>query len=583
MDNKKTVSGLLLAALAGVGGMVLVNTETGEVTNYTPRAEYVEKGHGPIVDTRTFKQCFEAEDWECTKPRIAACQEITDLGKAKCRKRLLDGESIEDMKMSITLKNGDVIAPGETFSVVADAATEFDAPAGQHPELELDDPITPANKLTLPLTDTATATEKTATLPSDMGTSEGAAIGFTEPGAASTGRIVAVDDEAAPTPPPPEGGTSSGLFPGTNIRFRSMIGARPGTQRTWGTDNSYVQEQYLAEGFDQVMALAPNVFNDPDVDAGLRLAVLWKAFYVDHNIVPPDSATARDPNWPNYNWNDYDWISDLMQAPLVTDGTLNLILMIMDTYTSHNNALPNFMTANPDWHWKETPLAERVRMDNPVALGHLVDFYVALVTKYGNSDLAAIVLGEYFAGSASKYPAGFNKNLFMQGRRTLWQAIDDNIPLDGDGNRMMVIQTNPILTNGVTFEDLIATNTGVSQSDVRGFEHTHTLQEAQGRLPAMMNGDVQYARFRAQDPTTKRGFATIPTPAPPNPYGWTGGERVAMTPDIVGWHAATYVPLDIVLMGTEEGTDQNIANYGAALAKWGRNGTDPQANIPAVR
>lgn len=79
-NAQKTAIAAMFAAF-GVGvGTYWVDTETGEVT--AP----------PVVETRTFKECFDAQDWECTLPRVAACVEDTGQGRSECRRQLLSGE-----------------------------------------------------------------------------------------------------------------------------------------------------------------------------------------------------------------------------------------------------------------------------------------------------------------------------------------------------------------------------------------------------------------------------------------------------------------------------------------------------------
>lgn len=364
---------------------------------------------------------------------------------------------------------------------------------------------------------------------------------------------------------PPVSSRRSGVFLDTNIRHVRAVGTRPGTT-SWTGNANWLEEEYESSGLRYVRDNAPAAFNS--VKALLMMKIRLVDFYVNQNQAPANSVQAQDPNWSNYAWNGPagDWIGQLLQSPSVVNGEAALGLLVADQASAQGRTHPAWLL-NSEHSWVEDDRLHRTRLDIPASRQHIIDFYTALVRKYGNTELWGIVLGEYYWGDVNQHPAGFDRSAYMQGRASIWSAIAQAAPLDANGTRIAIYQTNPVFNFSVTSNQLTDHGIGVSQSDVRMFGYEGSVVTAQGKVPTMINGDSRLVQ--------KGERVTWPAVAPRNPFGFSGGERVIPTPQHLAWFGSTQgvAPLTSVVLGLKSGTVQNKENYAEALRMFGDGGT----------
>ena len=383
------------------------------------------------------------------------------------------------------------------------------------------------------------------------------------------------------TPESPSVGVSaSGVFPGTNIRHRSCIGSRP-SGISWDVRDDWFDNEYES-AMQIIRADRPQAFGD-DVAACVMRKITWRQMYVDDRIAPESQSQARDPSWSNYAWNQNDTIAQNLNSQYIQSGEAMLGLLIADQATAQGNAPPRWYIDAGFTFGNEAAGLIHNRMDQPEALAHVIDFYIALMRRYGGDRrLYGIVLGEYFAGSQNFWPSDFNNAEYRRGRREIWRAVSAAAPLDSDGNRIALYQTQPVLSSGVTLQDLLDNQMGVSESDVNLFKdgcgeslehfeceegtHAWALQQMEGLLPTMMNGDSRFARDGRE--WTWSGLA--------NPFGFGRGVRTVASPQQLFWYHGSegVIPLNSIFLKIEKDVEpQTLDNMMDAVRQFSRGGS----------
>lgn len=544
-----------IVAMATATGVVLVNTNTGEVTPY-------EAVPDPVF--YTLKQCKQQGNQSETKAERVQWREHCNTSADPVT------NLVAEKDMPITIKNGEAITPGETVDVVADNAAEWTPPSGQEPGVQLTDPADPGNVIVLPVTDTGDAATKQVEVPSDMG-----GIGFTEPGAPAGAQVVFTTPAA----------TTAGLYPGTNIRWQRSIGTRSSAIKRWSDITpTWFSDNYVSSGMKYVRDNAPLAFTD--AKAGLVMNIRWRDFYVDETLAPTSRAQAQDPTWSNYIWNTDDRIAQQLLSPEIVSGEAVLRLLLQMEATSIRLTHPQWMLDTPNATWTENGDMHRT---TPNFFFQTADAIIAVVKQYGNSGIDSILLGEYYMGSQSAFPAGVNRNNFLTRREEIWADVAANVPLDGNGNQIAILQKSfaPPSNDAIGPDALYSRKIGYSQSDVRTFGFEGTTMAMQGNAPTDIGGDTRFAQYWAAG--ENRGLCTVPDPAPANPFGFTANQSIQSPPDVIGWFASstlTGAHLDSIYLRMDPKTVQNKENFAAMLNQYGTGGTALSATqlpVPVVR
>jgi hypothetical protein len=216
--------------------------------------------------------------------------------------------------------------------------------------------------------------------------------------------------------------------------------------------------------------------------------------------------------------------------PPNADGRAKLAIFIALTATSERHCVPRFMI-NKGLTWRGTKKGrDHVRMDLMEGWKHMANVCVAIARRYGASHrLASLILGEYYPSTVADRPRGFDFNLYRQNAKLLWQDIIAECPRNGRGNRLNVMQSNPITSGGhVTPADIASIGVGMTGSDPPLFTNEcgepnnalgdvnsiqHARQENWGKVPLQHQGNA--AVFREADTSTSGRASPTRSATPP--------------------------------------------------------------------
>lgn len=321
--------------------------------------------------------------------------------------------------------------------------------------------------------------------------------------------------------------------------------------------------------------------------------VHWSEAYIDSNRKPTRSQ-ARDPNWSNYVWNHpengngfvYDGITDALNDSLIDNGrgVAKLSVRVGLTATSDNMMPPAWMRKDKSLAWVEGVNTNNkadnwhVRFDNPEAVEHAADFMAAFLAKFGNNQgIHSVNLGEYYLGQTKYRPSGLSQGKYLAGVRDLWEKVAASAPRDGNGNRVNILQTNPLFDSQVTVDDLERIGIGMSESDTRLDLPITKAKESVAlkklydgkKVHVMVDGDSRYAcqgRRQGWDGTA-------------NPFGHKKGYSGVASPQELLWYHSEKgpVPTHSFFMSIADwctGAPQTSTNFIDAVKKFGRCGSE---------
>lgn len=321
--------------------------------------------------------------------------------------------------------------------------------------------------------------------------------------------------------------------------------------------------------------------------------VHWSEAYIDSSR-KPTRAQARDPNWSNYVWNHpengngfvYDGITAALNDPLIDNGKgiAKLSVRVGLTATSDNRIPPVWMRNDKSLTWVEGVNTNKkadnwhVRFDNPTAVEHAADFLTAFLAKYGdNKGIHSVNLGEYYFGQKKYRPSNLNRGKYLVGVKNLWAKVAAAAPRDADGNRVNIVQTNPLFDSQVTVNDLERLGIGMSESDARlDLPITKAVESVAlkklydgGKVHVMIDGDARYAcqsRRQGWDGT-------------PNPFGHKNEYSGVATPQELLWYHGENGPVPthsffLTIANWCKGAPQTSANFIDAVKSFGRCGTE---------
>jgi len=387
------------------------------------------------------------------------------------------------------------------------------------------------------------------------------------------------------------GSSSVGVFPNSNIRYKQVIG-----ERTDGQD--FPELGWFRSNWNGTMSRAvaryPEAFSN-GVGAVLGKSMRWRDCLVDSSEFMTVEEMA-DPDHPNYVWNqpNRDGLTEALNDPLVREGVAQIALVVADSASGARRAVPLFLTELGLSYTSSTDSRNEVlRFDLPMAREYATAFFTAILAKWGdNEGLHSMNISEYFAGNASNFPADFSLADHIRGRASMWQPIVDAAPLDENGNRVAIVQTSPILNSGVTAQDLIEAQIGISQPDPDVFQHrcadnvpndtlceegsvSRGLQDLFGVVPSFITQDTRYAL------TGRRSGGWPSTDLLANPFGIDGGETRVANIEQVFWYRCNVVPTDSTMFNLSG--DEAVAgiwdeaSFFNALGRFAAGGSDASA------
>jgi hypothetical protein len=393
---------------------------------------------------------------------------------------------------------------------------------------------------------TASATEETSSLTSSADT-----------------QIV----ENAPTKP----------FPG--IRYWSANGVYQGASAGWTSNPTLIDDQYSKYvGFGTTREQAYLDRGDGDGEdyyffGGKKLN--WRQFLVDENQAPTSSAQARDPNWSNYKWNTNDIIDEMLDnSTAIQQGKAKMQLFVAVTATSEQNPIPTWvLNDSRGLTWRDRQKMDHMRFDKTSGWQVTSDFLVALVKHYGDDPrIGVITIGEYYTNSdGRRLPADFDYNAFRSNAKNIWSDMITNAPKDASGDRVNIVQTQPITTgkNLVIPTDIANIGIGVSGSAPHIFA-TDILDP----LRRQLRGQVPLAH---QVNSNAIGDSiTYESTGVPNPWGYQAGATHGQRYEEVVWYydtgtgRTTIQPLDSMYM---KDTASLVTEWQKAYDQFGPNGS----------
>jgi hypothetical protein len=363
--------------------------------------------------------------------------------------------------------------------------------------------------------------------------------------------------------------TQPQVFPG--IRWWPTLGTYQGANQGWTSDPDLVQRQY-----DTYVGTREGRYldlNDGDDDerywflAGRKYR--WRDVLVDESLAPASHTQARDPNWSNYRWNQRDVISEMLDAPAIAEDKAKLSIFIAATATSEKNPVPQWLLDDPrDLTWTDGQGKDHIRLDKEEGWRAMADFYVALVKKYGNDPrIGSIVMGEYYTNpDGGGIPADLDYDAYRANIKHVWAVIDASAPIDARGNRVNVVQSQPITSGGfVTSCDIAASAIGISGSDPVLFQ-SGPLDPVRRDLYGVVPTTHQANAGNVLDGDPVRWDGT------PNPWGFARGQIVPMRYEHVVWYYGSKgrAPLDSMNLRANA---RLVRQWYEAYDQFGPNGT----------
>jgi len=360
-------------------------------------------------------------------------------------------------------------------------------------------------------------------------------------------------------------------YPG--IRFFPVMGVYQGA-------NGFLSESNLIENqYSTYVGTNENSYLDLNDGDGTRYwfcggrKYRMRDFYVNESLAPSSRAQAQDPNWSNYKWNQNDVVDAMLDnSSAVRAEKAKACLFVAYSASSESDAVPQWMINDPDGLTWNGQGGVHVRMDKTEVLQGVTDFYIALIKHYGGDErIAQLSIGEYYPNAdnplTSTQTATFRSNM-----KTFWTDIIAAAPVDANGERLNILQSNPITTGGqVTLADIRSIDIGVTGSDPDMFAGGMT-DANQSQLYGDVPLEHQTNAHRLIDgyPITWDGTS--------NPWGFRAGTMNAIRYEYLVWYHSSQgpIPFDSMLMRDNanlvsqwhEAWSQNGLN-GSFAAQWG--------------
>ncbi len=379
--------------------------------------------------------------------------------------------------------------------------------------------------------------------------------GRIDAGSTDAGGVDAGDTDAGPAP-------RSGLFPGTNLRFR------PGFVIMTDPNGSLASIEARWQALFTSSPDRKTSYRPPGVYGGLVRRVRWRNFYVDENIRPADPT---DPTDPAYDWSKLDDIFTINAVQ--NEGALVYIQVGGTSYgVTYSNRVPNwlerppydgvfFSTSKvmPKWYRYSGPDLRGMTDvgDAPPIVDEFVMFHRAMrahLVNTGNIDkvMGLSSGGELYEGRDSGYYEDF-----MHGAG--WKAME--LQQIWAESQIPVYQSSIVgggLYTRVLTQYVSASSLGLSFPDMK-LGNTGTPQLGRFSLDGIYQKDLR-PLLEATESNGVREFTTFASGVP-NPWGYDG-ETVPQTASHVLW----------ALSGPPRGVNRDSG--------LGRPGDDPSGIMP---
>ena len=369
---------------------------------------------------------------------------------------------------------------------------------------------------------------------------------------------------------------SAQTFPG--IRWWPVMGVYQGANRGWTSDPTLIDDQYafyIGGKENRYLDLGDGDNERYWFVGGQKMA--WRDMLVDESLAPSSRAQARDPNWFNYKWNHTDIFEQMLDnSRAVAQNKAKMDLFIATTATSEKNPIPTWVLNDPrTLTWRDGQGKDHLRLDKDAAWHAMSDFLVAATKHYGNDPrIASLTIGEYYTNAdRGGMPADINLDAYRANIKNVWSDVVTNAPRDANGNRLAILQSNPITSGGfVTAGNMANIGVGASGSDPKLFnapQVDNLYKQLYGVMPTQHQ--VNAGMLVRGDPITWDGT--------PNPWGFTKGQTTPIRYEYVAWYYDDQgvVPRDSLLMRDYrslhtqwyEAYDQFGPN-GTLVSRWGQ-------------
>ncbi len=361
-------------------------------------------------------------------------------------------------------------------------------------------------------------------------------------------------------------GPRSGLFPGTNLRFR------PGFVVATYDDASLTEIEARWQAFFTSSPDRKTSYRPPGVYGGFSRRLRWRYFYVDENIRPADPT---DPTDPAYDWSKLDDVFTINAVQ--NEGALVFIQVSATSYgVTSSTKVPNwlerppydgvFVSTNgsesrvlPKWYRYSGPDL-RGRTDvgaAPPIVDEFVMFHRAMrshLVSTGNIDkvMGVSSAGEFYGGGDSGHEQDYyhGAGTLSKELQEVWGAsqIPVYISSISGGGRMTTILAQYVSASslGIAWPDMKLGNT--EAPPLRRFS-----------LGGIYQKDLR-PLLEATESNGVREFTTFASGVP-NPWGYDG-ETVLQTASHVLW----------ALSGPPTGVNRDSG--------LGRPGDDPPGIMP---
>jgi hypothetical protein len=375
--------------------------------------------------------------------------------------------------------------------------------------------------------------------------------------------------------------TSNSPFPG--IRYYSTMGVYEHSYQGFASEPSRLQDQYNT----YVGSASENAYLDLDNDStryyfcgGRKYE--WTDMLVDPVTAPASRAQAQDPNWSNYKWNQTDVVDQMLDnSTAAQQDKAKVCLFVATSATAQPDPVPTYVKNGTSYYgngltWTDGQGKVHVRLDKVGGQQAISDFLIALTKHYGNDPrIASITNGEWYTNSdAGGLPTGFNYSAFKTGQKAVWQAWVNSAPKDATGNRLTIIQSQPIVAGSeVSAADIQNIGIGISGSSQTVFRDSPI--DAVRRI---LYGVVPLShQVNAGTVGTNVTFDNTP-----NPFGYAAGSTHPATYPVIAWFydnqglipnsnaKGSKVPLDSINMGADPTL---VSQWHSAFDQFGPNGS----------
>jgi hypothetical protein len=395
-------------------------------------------------------------------------------------------------------------------------------------------------------------------------------------------------------------------FPG--VRHYPSLGVKKGAgvNPSWRYDADLIDEQYecyvgsSAANPSQCSSATTNEQDYLDLDSGDGerywftggRKFMWSDVLHDQTDSPSSRAQAQDPDWCNYKWNTgcnseaaQNHIQTMInESSAIAADKAKYSIVVATTATSEQDPVPSWVETQDntvygaDLTWTDGQNKVHVRIDKSGGWQAIADFLQALTAKYGdNEDIASITHGEYFTNpDGGGMPLNSTQETaYYQNAILIWDHWIDNAPEDANGDRMELLQSQPIVQGGVVtaadISDAGADNTGMG---VSGSGPTMFTNGQLYPIRRALYGDVPLNHLNDVGPL---GQSTN-WPAIADPFGFGANTNHALEYQHVVWNYATEgssddldkMTLDSITM-SDDTTYRD--DWHLAFGKFGPNGT----------